>query len=81
MHIDLTILIAMTAMVGGCGSMWGPIIGAALLIPLDMYLAALLGGRGFYGVDFMIYGFIIMIVAAFEPRGIWGTIERARRRS
>jgi branched-chain amino acid transport system permease protein len=80
MHIDLTILIAMTAMVGGSGSIWGPIIGAAMLIPLDMYLAALLGGKGFYGIDFMIYGFIIMVIAAFEPRGIWGIIERARGR-
>jgi branched-chain amino acid transport system permease protein len=80
MHIDLTILIAMTAMVGGAGSIWGPIIGAAILIPLDMYLAALLGGKGFYGVDFMIYAFIIMVIAALEPKGIWGIIERVRRR-
>ena len=80
MHMDLTILIAMTAMVGGAGSMWGPIIGAATLIPLDMYLAALLGGKGFYGVDFMIYAFIIMFIAAFEPKGIWGIIERFTKR-
>jgi branched-chain amino acid transport system permease protein len=80
MHIDLTILIAMTAMVGGAGSIWGPIIGAAILIPLDMYLAVLLGGKGFYGVDFMIYAFVIMVIAAREPKGIWGIVERTRRR-
>jgi branched-chain amino acid transport system permease protein len=80
MHMDLTILIAMTVMVGGAGSIWGPIIGAAILIPLDMYLGAWLGGIGHYGIDFMIYAFIIMIIAAREPRGIWGIIERARRR-
>jgi branched-chain amino acid transport system permease protein len=76
MPLDLSILIAMTVMVGGAGSIWGPMIGAAALIPLDMYLGAWLAGSGHYGIDFMIYGFIIMIIAAYEPKGIWGLIER-----
>lgn len=80
MHIDLSILIAMTVMAGGAGSIWGPIIGAAVLIPLDMYLGAWLGGMGLYGVDFMIYAFIIMIIAAREPKGIWGIVERIKKR-
>jgi len=80
MPLDLSILIAMTVMVGGAGSIWGPIIGAAILIPLDMYLGAWLGGMGLYGIDFMIYAFIIMIIAAREPKGIWGIIERIRKR-
>jgi len=80
MPLDLSILIAMTVMVGGAGSIWGPIIGAATLLPLDMYLGAWLGGMGLYGIDFMIYAFIIMIIAAREPKGIWGIIERLRKR-
>ena len=76
MPLDLSILIAMTVMVGGAGSIWGPIIGAAALIPLDMYLGAWLAGGGYYGIDFIIYGFIIMIIAAYEPKGVWGIIER-----
>ncbi len=80
MPIDLSILIAMTVMVGGAGSIWGPIIGAAILIPVDMYLGAWLGGMGLYGIDFMLYGFIIMIIAAREPKGIWGIVERIRKR-
>lgn len=76
MPLDLSILIAMTVMVGGAGSIWGPMIGAAALIPLDMYLGAWLAGTGHYGIDFMIYGFIIMIIAAYEPKGIWGIVLR-----
>lgn len=81
MPLDLSILIAMTVMVGGAGSLWGPIIGAAILIPLDMYLGAwlaLAGGR--YGIDFIVYAFIIMVIAAREPKGIWGIVERIRIR-
>jgi len=81
MPLDLSILIAMTVMVGGAGSMWGPIIGAAVLIPLDMYLGAwlaLIGGR--YGIDFILYSIIIMVIAAREPKGIWGIVGRMRKK-
>ncbi len=80
MPLDLSILIAMVVMVGGAGSVWGPIIGAATLIPLYLYLGAWLAGKGIYGIDFVIYGLIIMVIAAREPRGIWGIIERRRQR-
>jgi len=29
---------------------------------------------------FIIYGVIIMIISAFEPRGLWGIVEKIRRR-
>ncbi|MGQ9645354.1 MAG: branched-chain amino acid ABC transporter permease [Thermodesulfobacteriota bacterium] len=80
MPLDLSILIAMTVMVGGAGSIWGPIIGAALLIPLDMYLGAWLGAQKRLGIDFMIYALIMMFIAAREPKGVWGIIERIRKK-
>jgi len=80
MHLELSIMIALMTMIGGAGSMWGPIIGAMILIPLDRYLGAWLGGRGIIGVDFMIYALMVMIISAYEPKGIWGIIEKARRK-
>jgi branched-chain amino acid transport system permease protein len=78
MHLELSIMIALMTMIGGAGSMWGPIIGAMILIPLDRYLGAWLGGLGITGVDFIIYALMVMIISAYEPRGIWGIIEKAR---
>ena len=81
MSLDISILIALMAMLGGAGSLWGPIIGAAVLIPLKSYLKEWLGAQaGLVGIDLVLYGVIIMIVSAVEPRGIWGLIERVRRR-
>jgi len=81
MSLDLSILIALMAMLGGAGSLWGPIIGAAVLIPLKSYLAEWLGARaGLVGIDLIIYALIIMVISAFEPRGIWGIVEKVRRR-
>ena len=49
-----------------------------ILIPLDRYLGAWLGGLGITGVDFIIYALMVMAISAYEPRGIWGIIEKAR---
>lgn len=81
MSLDLSILIALMAMLGGAGSLWGPIIGAAILVPMKNYLGAWFGARaGLMGLDLIIYSTIIMAIAAFEPRGVWGLIERLRQR-
>jgi branched-chain amino acid transport system permease protein len=81
MSLDISILIALMAMLGGAGSMWGPIIGAGILIPLKSYLKEWLGATaGLVGIDLILYAAIIMIISAFEPRGIWGIIKKIRRR-
>ena len=81
MSLDISILIALMAMLGGAGSLWGPIIGAGILIPMKSYLKEWLGAKaGLVGIDLIIYAIIIMVISAFEPRGIWGIVERVRRR-
>jgi branched-chain amino acid transport system permease protein len=81
MSLDISILIALMAMLGGAGSLWGPIIGAGILIPLKSYLKEWLGATaGLVGIDLIIYAVIIMLISALEPRGVWGIVEKARRR-
>ena len=81
MSLDISILIALMAMLGGAGSLWGPIIGAGILIPLKSYLKEWLGGMaGLAGIDLILYAVIIMVISAKEPRGVWGIVERVRRR-
>jgi branched-chain amino acid transport system permease protein len=81
MSLNISILIALMAMLGGAGSLWGPIIGAGILIPLKSYLKEWLGAKaGLVGIDLIIYAIIIMLVSAYEPRGIWGIVEKVRRR-
>jgi branched-chain amino acid transport system permease protein len=81
MSLDISILIALMAMLGGAGSLWGPIIGAAVMIPAKNYLKAWLGGQaGLVGIDLIIYAAIIMLISAVEPRGIWGIVEKVRQK-
>jgi branched-chain amino acid transport system permease protein len=80
MSTELSMQIALMAMLGGAGTLWGPVIGAAILVPLDRFLGSALGGsKSLQGLDLMIYGAIIMILAAVEPRGIMGILQRITR--
>ncbi len=65
---SLSILIALPAVLGGVGTLWGPLLGAAVLIPVSELTRSYLGGAG--GVDLMIYGGLIMLVALARPAGL-----------
>ena len=54
---------------GGIGNVWGPIIGAAILVPISEYSRIYLGGTG-GAVDLIFYGLILMIICIFRPNGL-----------
>lgn len=53
-------------MVGGAGTLWGPVIGAFLVEIVDQYLWANL-----LTVHTMFLGVVIIVIVLFLPRGIW----------
>ncbi|MCD6419863.1 MAG: branched-chain amino acid ABC transporter permease [Synergistetes bacterium] len=65
----LSVEIVLIAMFGGSGTIWGPIWGALILVPLSQYARAIWGGMG-SGLDIMVYGFVIMVFSIFRPRGV-----------
>jgi branched-chain amino acid transport system permease protein len=71
----LAILIALPAVLGGVGTLWGPIIGAAVLIPLKELSSSYLGSSG-SGFDLMLYGLLIMAVALLRPQGLGSLLKR-----
>ena len=62
------------AALGGAGLLYGPLVGAAILVPLEEISNTLLGGKG-AGLTFMVYGAIIMIIARFYPGGMLKLIQ------
>lgn len=65
----LSIQICVIAILGGAGYAAGPLVGAAILIPVSELLRTTLGGTA-RGIDFMLYGAVIMAVALFQPGGV-----------
>jgi branched-chain amino acid transport system permease protein len=76
---SLSILVCLVAVLGGVGTLWGPALGAAVLISLSETTRIWLGGTG-KAVDLMIYGGLIVLVSVFQPGGLVGLVGRLGRR-
>ena len=68
---QLSLLIALPAVLGGIGTLWGPLAGAVVLIPLSELTRTYVGGTG-AGLDLVLYGLLVMVVAAVWPQGLVG---------
>jgi len=77
--LSLSILVCLLAVVGGVGTLWGPLVGTALMIPLSEFTRIKFGGTG-SGVDLIIYGALLTTVATFQPTGLVGLVRKWRRR-
>jgi branched-chain amino acid transport system permease protein len=68
------------AMFGGVGTVWGPVIGSAILIPLAETLNAEAGSR-FPGIQGVIFGLAIISVILVAPEGLfWKLRDFLRKR-
>lgn len=79
MSLDMSMRFVLVTILGGSGSLFGPLLGAAVLIPLQEYTRALWGGLG-GGIDLIIFGLLIVIVVIRQPRGIMGIITHVHKR-
>jgi branched-chain amino acid transport system permease protein len=75
---NFSILIALPAVLGGVGTLWGPILGAALLTPVSELSRSYLGGSG-RGIDLMLYGTLIVVVALARPQGLISLLGLRKR--
>jgi len=76
----LSIKMALVAILGGVGTLLGPVVGATVLTSIEEITRMLFGGTG-RGTDQIIYGLLIVSVAVFYPAGIVGWfLDLARRR-
>ena len=81
--VDPLVTIGMVLMtfLGGRATLWGPVIGAFILVPAQQYFAYQLGASKFY---LLAYAAIFLIIMLLLPRGILPTItdhlRKQRRR-
>jgi len=73
--ILISVKMLIMAALGGAGLLFGPLVGAAILVPLEEISNSLLGGKG-AGLTFVLYGAIIVLIARFQPGGILDLIKR-----
>ena len=62
------------AMFGGVGTLWGPVIGAVVLVPLSEFLHAKLGNV-IPGIQGVVYGVAIIAVILLAPEGVFWKVK------
>lgn len=77
--ILISVKMVIVAALGGAGTLFGPLLGALILVPLEEWTNAAFGGSG-TGVTYVIYGAIILLIARFEPGGLLDLVGKLRRR-
>jgi branched-chain amino acid transport system permease protein len=81
-NFNISIEAALVSIVGGIGTLWGPIIGTVLLETTSALLQSWLGNST-GGVQLTVYSLILMAVILWRPTGIMGYVYEfyARRRA
>ena len=71
---DIGVKFLLIALIGGVGTLYGPLAGALLIIPLEFYLRATLGGS-VAGANLLVLGALLVIFALFMRRGVVGAAQ------
>ncbi len=83
----VSVEIFLGAVIGGTGTIWGPVVGAALVVLLGELTTSLvrdpLPGLSFLenrvGLNLLIYGVLLILIVRFLPRGVVGSFVLRRR--
>jgi branched-chain amino acid transport system permease protein len=74
---EVAALALLSVVIGGAGSLWGPCLGAALVLLVRDNLSTYIGGHGP-----LVLGLLFVAVVFLTPRGLAGlTGRRARKES
>jgi|HubBroStandDraft_3_1064219.scaffolds.fasta_scaffold13588_3 branched-chain amino acid transport system permease protein len=70
----ISVAILLMPIIGGVGTIWGPVVGAAVYGLVHEEVVA-----SFPELHLLIYGSLLILIVLFEPDGIVGLLGRARR--
>ena len=78
--IPLSVEIIIRPIVGGAGTLLGPILGSFILTPLAEISRLYLGQGGLHGAHLIAYGVLLIAVVLFLPEGAYPRLVRALAR-
>jgi branched-chain amino acid transport system permease protein len=79
LNMNMALEITIYSIVGGIGTLFGPLLGAAVLVPIAEAVRATLG-HNYAGVHLVVYGALLMVIVRFAPDGLIGVIRWLRER-
>jgi len=76
MSMAFSIEIVLRPIIGGMGTVLGPVIGSFLITPLSELSRSYFSQAGYEGLHLVIYGFLLVAVVLFFPRGIISYVRK-----
>lgn len=71
---DFGVKFALIALIGGLGTVYGPLLGALLVVPLEGWLRAEFGGLA-PGANVIVLSIVLILASLFLKRGIVGALQ------
>jgi len=71
---DLSIGMVLMNVIGGIGTLWGPVLGALVYFPIRQLV---LSDPRLVAVNLLVFGALLIVIILFEPGGILGLLSRA----
>jgi branched-chain amino acid transport system permease protein len=78
--IPLSVEIIIRPIVGGAGTVLGPVLGSFILSPLAEISRAYFAQGGWSGVHLIVYGILLIAIVLFLPQGAYPALRRLARR-
>lgn len=69
-----SISLVLIALIGGLGTLWGPVVGGVVFFAVQDYVQA-----SYPTFHLLVYGVLLILVLLFEPRGLVGLADRIQR--
>ena len=79
--IPLSVEIIIRPIIGGAGTLLGPILGSFILTPLGELSRQYFGQSGLHGAHLIVYGALLVAVVLFLPQGAYPYLRRLFRRA
>lgn len=76
-----SVLIVLAVLLGGRGTLWGPVLGAFIIEPVANFTSTDLGGPNAGAIRLLLFGGLLGGVVLFMPRGVIPTITTAWQRA
>lgn len=77
-NIAISVDVALISILGGIGTLMGPLIGAVITLPLQEFLKDWLGQVG-AGAHLVVYGGLLVVIVMVLPEGVMGALKKLRQ--
>ncbi|MEI7706306.1 MAG: branched-chain amino acid ABC transporter permease, partial [Deltaproteobacteria bacterium] len=73
--IERSVEMLLVVMIGGAGTVWGPVLGAVVFTGIEELTRVAFGGTG-RGTDLVVHGALLVLIAVYQPSGVMGLFTR-----